>query len=442
MARVFRQFRRRFYAGPRDLGIRPFRRGGYQSPTLTALLWGYALVARHLTLPARIVFICSGVIFPYAMLSLLMPIHILAFAILGLFVFDLAAGLAGASRFEVSRQAPPRMGAGTSARFAYTVSNRSRRPALDVAVDTLPLPAGLHWTRGNPLLETLQPGETVTTQAWLTAARRGEYTLPAVRADSAFPFHLWRWGRTCGEPQRLLVYPGFTPLRRLDLPVGLRYQPGGISLSSKVGESMEFLGCREFRDGDNPRRIHWRSWARLGCPVVKEFREEYLCRAALVLDTAASNPLWLDVPGLSPPDPGVEAAVSLTAAAADFLARRDFVIDLFAAGPEIYRFQGGRSLAYLDNMLDILACVRPHPGEPFAELIPVLVEEIAHLSSALVILVRWNERRRELLQRLAAAGVRTRALLVTAAKRPPKGLPGDVTLVRASDVVAGRCTSI
>ena len=33
------------------------------------------------------------------------------------------------------------------------------------------------------------------------------------------------------------------------------------------------------------RKIHWRSWARRGEPVVKEYQEEYFSRIALVLDT-------------------------------------------------------------------------------------------------------------------------------------------------------------
>jgi hypothetical protein len=47
---------------------------------------------------------------------------------------------------------------------------------------------------------------------------------------------------------------------------------------------MEFLGCREYRQGDNPRHIHAPSWARIGAPIDKEFREEYAHHSALVVD--------------------------------------------------------------------------------------------------------------------------------------------------------------
>lgn len=56
-------------------------------------------------------------------------------------------------------------------------------------------------------------------------------------------------------------------------------------LSSSTGDAIEFVGTRDYREGDPPRNIHWRSWARRGAPVVKEYQEEYFCRIALILDT-------------------------------------------------------------------------------------------------------------------------------------------------------------
>ena len=83
----------------------------------------------------------------------------------------------------------------------------------------------------------------------------------------------------------MLVYPRYHTLDSLPLPIGRRYQPGGIPLASEVGDSLEFVGTREYREGDPPRKIDWRSYARLGRPVVKEYQEEYFSRIALVLDT-------------------------------------------------------------------------------------------------------------------------------------------------------------
>ena len=66
-----------------------------------------------------------------------------------------------------------------------------------------------------------------------------------------------------------------------------KYQPGGVALASSIGESDEFVALRDYRAGDPMRRIHWRSWARVGRPVVREYQDEFFVRHALVLDTFA-----------------------------------------------------------------------------------------------------------------------------------------------------------
>src|SRR5690606_17421882 len=146
----------------------------------------------------------------------------------------------------------------------------------------------------------------------------------------------------------LLVVPSFEPLQDVVLPITRRYQPGGIVLASKVGESPEYIGSREYRTGDPARDIDYRSWARLARPVVRESQEEYFCRVALILDTYVSR--WTRMPreGHEP----MEAAVSLTAAVADALTRGEHVIDIFAAGPEIHVFRAGRHAASVDQVLE------------------------------------------------------------------------------------------
>lgn len=443
MFRRFRLWRRAFYRGPADLGITPPRRNGYQSPTVTAALWFYALVVRHVSSAGRIVLLCTGVILPYSLVSLLMPIHLLAFAIVLLFSLDFVIGLITRPRVRAVRAFPERVTANTMFRIEYDIENRSRLPVWDGIVDSLPFPKALRFRDGRAFLKCLAPGERVRSDVYVRAGGRGRHTLPALRVDSAFPFHLWRWGTTCGKPQNLIVRPEFHPISQVQLVRGTRYQPGGIVFSSAVAESMEFLGCRDYREGDNPRHIHWRSWARVGAPVVREFREEYLCRTALVIDTFRSRRGLFGLGNWwQPEDPVFEAALSLAAAVADHLGHQDHVVDLMAAGPEIYRFQFGRSLAYLDDILDILACLKTHPAEPFDELAPVLKEEMPRISGAVFILVVWNEARKRLLNDIASAGIGVRPVLVTRDGQRPPGLPEVVLTVSAADIRAGRCRSL
>ena len=175
--------------------------------------------------------------------------------------------------------------------------------------------------------------------------------------------------------------------------------------------------------------------------MVKEFREEYLCRTALIIDTYRPRSLWRDFVQPHGEDDVLEAGISISAAVTEFFSRTDYIIDLFAAGPDVYRFQGGRSLAYLENILDILACLEPHHGEPFADFSAELVEEIGQISSAVFVLLTWNETRRKLIEAVTVAGVDLKILLVTeSAAQIPPDLPAAVRVVPAADIRNGAVT--
>ena len=441
MGRRWKRFRNGFYAGPRYMGIQIRRHGGYQSPTLTAALWIYAWSVRWFTLPGRIVGLCCGVVILYSLMSFRMPIYALSVGLVSIFIVDAMAGFLARPKLTVVRHLPVGVAIGAEVPIEYTVTNRGRRPAWSVHIDALPFPTAVRFTRGVPFLESVAPGEEVRVTGFVTGRRRGQFTLPAVRSDTGFPFHLMRWGTISGSPQVLLVYPSFTPLSSFGLEVGRSYQPGGLTLTSKVADSMEFFGCREYRDGDNPRHIHWRSWARTGYPVVREFREEYYPRTALILDTLCP-PVFLDRLVQDRQNPRFEALISLAAAVSDRLARQDYIVDLFAAGPEIYRFQSGRGLAYFDDILGILARLTPKGDEPFEALAPEVVQEIAQISSAVVLLLTWNEAKRQLIERLVSAGITVKAFLVTGDDDAVLSAPGHVERLDVAGIHAGRVLAL
>src|SRR5262245_18946709 len=159
-----------------------------------------------------------------------------------------------------------------------------------------------------------------------------------------------------------------------DVPAGRRYQPGGIPLSSSTGDAIEFVGTRDYREGDPVKNIHWRSWARRGEPVVKEYQEEYFCRIAIILDTfLPRKPRPADAAGF-------EAAISVAASIADFFSRSEYIVDILAAGPDIYEVSVGRSLGYLGNILDVLSCLEPSYAPPFKSIGPHLFDKLAQIT--------------------------------------------------------------
>jgi len=238
--------------------------------------------------------------------------------------------------------------------------------------------------------------------------RRGRYVLRGPSAAQTDALALLSGQPVSSPDHTLYVHPSFQAMDSFDLPVGRRYQPGGIPLSSSTGDAIEFVNTREYRSGDPLKHIHWRSFARHGQPVVKEFQEEYFCRIALVIDTFA--PRRSSAATLL----AFEAALSLSAAIADVFSRSEYLVDVLAAGPDLYTVSAGRSLAYLENILDVLACLEPCREPPFETLAPALEQQLGQTSTVVAVLLDWDERREVFLRRLRSHGVATRGLIVRA----------------------------
>jgi uncharacterized protein (DUF58 family) len=236
--------------------------------------------------------------------------------------------------------------------------------------------------------------------------RRGRHVLPAPGVARTDPFGLVRTKAVWLKGPVVLVYPRFYTLDALALPAGRRYQPGGIPLASEIGDSLEFVGTREYHEGDPLRKIHWRSWARLGRPVVREYQEEYFSRVALVLDTFLPRR----------PRPRererFEAAISVLASVAEHFSRTEEVVDVFAAGPDLYEVSAGRSLGGLDTVLDVLACLEPSPAPPFESVAPPLFERLERLTTVVAVMLEWDEPREAFLRHVRAMGVAVHVVLV------------------------------
>jgi uncharacterized protein (DUF58 family) len=322
------------------------------------------------------------------------------------------------AKIEVSVEAPDRVRCGLEFRIDLQARNIGRRTAQDLRLQLF-LPRSLAHPSEVPYLPTLRPGESCEFTQRALPTKRGAYHLNHLLQESCYPFGLWRDSVRHPFEQTVLVYPSYKPIRELDIPVGMRYQPGGLALTSYLGDSTEFLSTREFRSGDPLRHIHWRSWARLGKPIVKEYGEEYFCRLALIVDTV--------LPDANDPLP-LERAISLSAAITDYLSRQEYVIDLFAAGPKLYYLQAGRSLAYLQNIMDVLACLEPTPpdDESFLEMQAALLEEIEGISTTILVFTDWDRRRQRLLDELASRGTSVLGFLVSDDEVLAREVPDNV----------------
>jgi uncharacterized protein (DUF58 family) len=298
-----------------------------------------------------------------------------------------------------------------------------------------PPPEGTGEISFHPTSVLLEQGEGTVAQARveMRPARRGRYVLPGPVLGRTDPLRLMV-SRGLELPEHaLLVYPRFYSMHEFIVPLGRRYQPGGIPLSSSTGEAIEFVGTREYRPGDPVKNIHWRSWARRGQPVVKEYMEEYFCRIAIILDT------FLPSKFTPVQQASFEAAISVVASIADYFSRSEYIVDILAAGPDVYEVSAGRSLAYLENILDVLACLRPCHDPPFVTIGPNLFEKLSQITTVVAVLQDWDTSREDFLGRLKALGSAVRAIIVhegptQKAWEQVGGNLGEVSVLSTADV--------
>lgn len=297
-------------------------------------------------------------------------------------------------------------------------------PTQDVSLVPVGLPAEVDAVSPSGVaVGTLAPGETKRVQLTLKPHKRGVFTLPGFRVDTDFPLGILNAYRRIDAPSALTVYPSFSPLKEFALPSGTGWQEGGVALMAKQGDSFEYWGNREWREGDSQRDIDWRATARLGgnTLIAREWREEYFFRVGIVLDTRLPRKTgkWLGLlygpRAYDPPkewSDALERAVSVSAAVADYMAREQYIVDIFAAGPTFHHLTVGRGAGYKDEILNILAGVSDTQTDPLSAIEPELLESVSRLTTVICVFLDYDERRRQFVDLLRSTGVGVKVIVV------------------------------
>jgi uncharacterized protein (DUF58 family) len=249
--------------------------------------------------------------------------------------------------------------------------------------------------------------------------RRGVLHFDAVRLAQTEPLGLMRAHAWVRRKETLLVLPRTHPVAAPLLAGSRRLQPGGVALAGHIGEAEEFIGLREYRPGDTPRRIHWKAWARTGEPVVKEHQDEFFVRHALVLDTFGPADGEVD-------EETFEAAISLAASLVVMPRSSESLLDLMFVERRAYTMTQGRGVGAASELLRVLAALTPSPGAPFAPLAEAVALHAGRISSAICVLLAWDEARRRLVAGLRARGLPVRVWVVRSAEALDMLEPGPM----------------
>jgi uncharacterized protein (DUF58 family) len=214
-------------------------------------------------------------------------------------------------------------------------------------------------------------------------AQRGRYSLGPLRVSTRFPFGLFRHSFVCGTTTELTVLPRLGRLTQSWKALRHETFAGNERREHRPGIDGDFYGLRPWQRGDSRRWIHWRSTARAGDVMVRQFEQPYSRDAAIVLD------LWQPAEPETSHGENVELAVSFAATLAVELCRRgNSDVFLAAADPEPRLSGGPGSAALLQDLMERLALIDADARDRLPDLLQLAIAQVEQGTEIVLVTTR------------------------------------------------------
>jgi uncharacterized protein (DUF58 family) len=197
----------------------------------------------------------------------------------------LAAMVVARTRYRLScarRLDPARAEVGGEATVTLRLENVTRLPTgLLLIEDTVPYALGV---RPRFVLDRVEARGVREIDYRVRSDLRGRYTIGPLSVRIADPFGLVELARAFTISDTLVVTPQVVALPHVRLSG--EWTGGGDSRTRSVAAAGDDdVAPREYRQGDDLRRVHWRSTARHGELMVRREEQQWQSRGALLLDT-------------------------------------------------------------------------------------------------------------------------------------------------------------
>jgi uncharacterized protein (DUF58 family) len=250
---------------------------------------------------------------------------------------------------------------------------------------------------------------------------RGKFTLGPATLVSGDPFGIFRVARQLGNTSEIVVYPRMAALPGFSLPSA--ELPGGQNLKNRTYHvTPNVSGVRDYVPGDSFNRIHWRSTARTGQLMVKEFELDPTAELYIVLDMQerAHERLLGEQAGrgmvrrseLRVTESTEEYGVHVAASIARHMLDQDRAVGLIAWGQNREVIAAEREVRQLYKILEALAVLRAHGAQSLAEVLAAEANRFGRNSTLLLITPSLDERWVTSVQQLRYRGVQAVAVFV------------------------------
>jgi uncharacterized protein (DUF58 family) len=286
-------------------------------------------------------------------------------------------------------------------------------------------------------------------RAWLvrtTCRYRGRFALGPLTLTAGDPFGLFQFSRRLPETHAIVVLPASQPLTDFALPVGL--MPGGEALRRRTHFiTPNASTVRDYVPGDSISRMHWRSTARLGRLIVKEFELDPLTDIWVFLDAERgahayleedrpeddlARSFWALPSQFELPLSTEEYCVSATATLIRHFVRLGRSVGFAAYGQTREVVQADRGERQLSKLLETLAVLRAEGGFRFDQLLAVEGEQLARGTTILAITASPDRRWPIVAESLHRRGLRLVAVVVD-----PAGFDGIRGMAFCVDLLRG-----
>lgn len=319
---------------------------------------------------------------------------------LGFVLLICAAFLIGRTTYDVALDlARTRVVVGERAIGALTLANRSGRAILPSRV-VLPVGAG----RGDFSIQRLAAGEEAEELFAIPTQRRGVVQVGPVSIVRGDPLGVFERAHRRDDPVDLYVHPKTVLFGGQSL--GFLRDLEGLPAADLSRDDVSFHALLEYQPGDDLRHVHWRSTARTGVMMVRQFEETR--RSHFVIGLSRSRADYRT-------DDEFELAISAAGSIGLRALRDSQRVDVRVQGRELPASTGKR-------LLDSLALVeqsKPREGG-IADLAGVLAATMP-LASIVVLVCGSSVRVEDLRQACARMpfGARALAVVVESGREQP-----------------------
>lgn len=233
--------------------------------------------------------------------------------------------------------------------------------------------------------------------------RRGSLHLGTITLACSDPLGLIYKRHTYNVDQSICILPQRYQLSPLNLSQASRFQSGETLRASAVGEALEFRSLRDYRAGDPTNKIHWKSWAKVGRPIVKEQQNETSIHHALILDTFQPE-------RYSPP---FEEAIAVAISVLMQEQPEAFLLDVIYAASDPRLVTVGKGLRQRSQIIETVATLTPNPHRELDCLNPIIQSRLPRLSGCFCILLGFDDSRYAFLKILSQYGIPIKAICLS-----------------------------